>query len=589
MPALGNPPTNGLPALLRGPGPVFGLMALLGWLLPGGAWGALVLNEVFPDPEGSDAGREFVELLNTGPTSVALAGVGLEFGNGAEAASWSRRWSGDPGQILEAGRRFLITDRNWPGPELADEEVYLGLQNGPDAVRLVHEGVVLDLVGYGPLTDSAMMETAPAAIATGMSLARKPDGRDTGDNSRDFQLALPTPGFENFLPYDLEITDWVLEPPSLDRAGVRVHLTLSLRNTGTEVLPQGDILLAVGQERFGAVLDRTPPDNVQTLTWNFRPEASGRHSLAVVVPLVAGGGQLVREWSHLQVGPPLLILNEVMAAPGAGQGEWIELAVLGPEPVDLAAYRLRDQDGPWRPVGPGSLWPGEFLVLAEDSVGLASWHEENADRGVPGDCPGSGGLPGLRALPGWPSLNNTVPESRDYADRILLGDASGDVLDHVTFGGRNHLIGGEAPAGVSLERTSPGVTNPGASNWGPSTALTGGTPGCPNSRTPGAAWSGGFSAQPRVLDLTNGVTSIHLRFQLPAGAEGWELRIYDLGGALVKDLGGDRRGPGPRHLVWDGKDDSGRTAPAGAYVCYLETRDESGRRLTAAKKLVGIR
>jgi len=159
--------------------------------------GALVINELLPDPEGSDAGREFVELLNTGPSVEALAGVRLEFGNGTESGNWIARWSAFDDQIVAAGERFLIVDRNWQGPAFADAEVYLGLQNGPDAVRLVRGETVLDLVGYGALTDSAMMETSPAAVAAGLALARKPDGRDTGDNSRDFQLAPPTPGEAN--------------------------------------------------------------------------------------------------------------------------------------------------------------------------------------------------------------------------------------------------------------------------------------------------------------------------------------------------------------------------------------------------------
>lgn len=589
MSASGILSARALLGLLTSPLAMSGLLVLAALLLVHGSWGALVLNELLPDPEGSDAGREFVELLNTGPVTVSLAGVTLEFGNGAEVASWLKRWTGGEGQFLAAGGRFLITDRNWLGPEPADAEVYLGLQNGPDALRLVRDGAVLDLVGYGRLTDPTMMETAPAAVAAGKALARKPDGRDTQDNSRDFHLAVPTPGRANFLPYDFAITTWELEPPSADRSGLRFHLTLAVRNTGTEALPSGEIYLVVGAERFAVLLDRTPPDDLRTLTWNFRPRVAGHLSLGLEMPLDATGGVLVREWTHLQVGPPGLVLNEVMAAPASGQGEWIELAAVGPEVVDLGRYQLRDQDGAWRPVGAGSLWPGEFLVLAQDSLGLAGWHDENRNRGAPGDCPGSGELPGLHALAGWPSLNNSAPADRDFADRILLGNANGDVLDHVTLGGSNHLIGGEAPAGVALERMSPNATNPGASNWGPSTSLTGGTPGCPNSLTPGTAFSGGFSADPRVLDRLSGATAMHLRFDLAPGNDGWELRIYALDGALVKDFGGDRRGPGPRHLVWDGTDDRGRPALPGAYVCLLETRDETGRRSGSTKMLVGVR
>ena len=152
-------------------------------------WGALVINEFLPDPAGSDGGREFVELLNGGSEAQSLDGVRLQFGNGAEGPAWVTRWEAPPGLWLEPSARFLIVDRNWLGQPGWNAEAYLGLQNGPDALRLVRGEQVLDMVGYGPLTDQDMMETEPADIAPGMSLARRPDGRDTGNNRSDFVLA----------------------------------------------------------------------------------------------------------------------------------------------------------------------------------------------------------------------------------------------------------------------------------------------------------------------------------------------------------------------------------------------------------------
>jgi len=55
---------------------------------------ALVINEFLPDPNGSDGGQEYVELLNTGTSPVSLAAVKLEFANGATGAEWLTRWSG---------------------------------------------------------------------------------------------------------------------------------------------------------------------------------------------------------------------------------------------------------------------------------------------------------------------------------------------------------------------------------------------------------------------------------------------------------------------------------------------------------------
>jgi hypothetical protein len=548
-----------------------------------------VINELLPDPEGSDAGREFVELLNTGPSVEALAGVRLEFGNGTESGNWIARWSAFDEQVVAAGERFLIVDRNWQGPAFADAEVYLGLQNGPDAVRLVRGETVLDLVGYGALTDGAMMETSPAAVAAGLALARKPDGRDTGDNSRDFQLAPPTPGEANFLPFALEALDWDLEPPSADRPGIDLRLTVTLLNAGTEDLAAGDIFLVVADSRYRAVLDGMPANDVRSLTWNFSPEKSGQWPVRLEFAVAASGQILAVAPTLLQVGPAALVLNEVLGAPDAGQGEWIELAVPGRYPVDLGAYCLRDEDGDWRPLGPGSLWPGDFLVLAQDSSGLAAWQALNEDQGYAERCPPPGGIPNLMSLAGWPSLNNSPPESRDFADRIYLGTPEGAVLDHVTMGGGRYLVGADVPEGVSLERIGPRPVNPAASNWAASTAMAGGTPGCANSLTAVLDSQSDLQAEPRILDRAAGRTAIHLHFLLADGQRGWELRIYDLEGSLVKDFGGEIRGPGPRQLIWDGRDDMGVPVSSGAYVGLLETRDGVGGRLTRTKILLGVR
>ena len=99
----------------------------------------------------------------------------------------------------------------------------------------------------------------------------------------------------------------------------------------------------------------------------------------------------------------------------------------------------------------------------------------------------------------------------------------------------------------------------------------------------------GFQATPRLLDRLEGATTLHLRFAVLPGQQGWELRVYDLWGALVKDFGGDLFGPGPRDLIWDGLDDQGLPVGPGAYVALLELRGEGSRLLARQKILLGVR
>jgi hypothetical protein len=67
--------------------------------------------------------------------------------------------------------------------------------------------------------------------------------------------------------------------------------------------------------------------------------------------------------------------------------------------------------------------------------------------------------------------------------------------------------------------------------------------------------------------------SVSFAYQLSAEAE-VTLRIYDLGGRLVREVLRERQGAGPHGGVWDGHDRHGRTAGAGIYVAALTVGGE---------------
>lgn len=69
---------------------------------------------------------------------------------------------------------------------------------------------------------------------------------------------------------------------------------------------------------------------------------------------------------------------------------------------------------------------------------------------------------------------------------------------------------------------------------------------------------------------------IHFQFEIPPGASGWRVLVFDLGGALVRDLGGDELGHGPRDMIWDGRDEAGIPAGRGGYVAVLDRRGVPG-------------
>jgi len=564
------------------------LLVLVAVLAPVPVCAELVINEFLPDPAGSDGGREFVELLNTGNAPVSLEAVSLQFANGAVAAAWVTRWQGAGFGSLAPGGRFLIVDRNWTGSASGDAEVYLGLQNGPDAIRLVRGPVLLDLVGYGPLTDSELFEGQAVPTATGMSLARRPDGHDTQNNRADFVATAPTPGEPNFLPYSLLLTDQDLEPPQLTRPGALLRVTLVLRNNGTEDLPAGPCQLVWSTGATAAWWDGAGPDAQLTLVFVLRPEARGAVALTLEYPVPGRPEILRQEVGPVQVGAPALRLHEVMPVPDQDQGEWVELQWVGPGSLDLTGYKMRDEDGGWAALPPVVLAAGTLAVAAEDSAALTAWLSANRLAGGI-DCGAEVFGPMVLTLSSWPLLNNTPPDSRLHADRIYLADPAGLVIDAVAWGGGQQEL---PERGLSLERMGPEPVNPGAANWTVCTALTGSTPGCPNSVGRGVTGGGpvgDLKVVPPVLDRVTGQTALHLVFALAGNEMTWEVRLFNLWGDGIRDFGGDARGPGPRDLVWDGRDDRGQEVGPGAYVAWLETRSETGLVVRRQKRRLVVR
>ncbi|MCB0303496.1 MAG: gliding motility-associated C-terminal domain-containing protein, partial [Calditrichaeota bacterium] len=63
-----------------------------------------------------------------------------------------------------------------------------------------------------------------------------------------------------------------------------------------------------------------------------------------------------------------------------------------------------------------------------------------------------------------------------------------------------------------------------------------------------------------------------------------DLRIFDLRGRLIRHLSNGERIAREGRFVWDGRDDQGRTARIGAYVCLLQIFDANQQRQETLKK-----
>ncbi len=514
---------------------------------------------------------------------------------------WETRWQETGSRLLAAGEFFLIVDRNWTTTADFDAQVALGLQNGPDAIRLVCGGIGLDMVGYGNLTDPLMREGQAVPLPTGLGLGRHPDGHDTDDNAADFRPVAITPGWRNFPDHALELVSAAWDPPCAAYAGQNLCLDLAVRNAGLLDLPpttlelvwvsaEGEPLLALNTAFAGCRAAET---------WAARltcpAPGEGRHGVRLDLLPSPGAPGLSLDLGSLQVGPATLILNEVLHLPSAGQGEWLEL--LARQDLSTAGMNWRDEDGEWRPLPLAQLAAGAYLVVAQDSTALGAWARQLEILGIPVECEGASLLQGLRSpVGGWPNLNNSPPAGRPFAERLLLSDADGVVVDQIVLPADGQ---GGLDRGRSWERSGP----EGDALWRACLAPAGGTPGCANSvagfgSKPIPA-PGLLVIRPAVLDRASASPLVHLVFAPPMQAVAWHLEVYDLWGERVRDLGGgvvsgslDDPSSGNLHAgdwLWDGRDEAGQDVASGAYIVVLLLARGTGALQPADRALVVVR
>jgi len=166
--------------------------------------GDVVLNEVLPDPGGtdSDAATEFVELYNRGAAAIDVSGWMIV--TAGQPDDWTPDIALPGGSVIAPGDWFVVGGANLPE---ADVVADLAIPNGSggDAIRFLDcEGTLVDVVIYGDTNDDGLTDERGAigepTVKPGSDqvIARVEDGVDT--NSRDdwFLDLSPTPGATNY-------------------------------------------------------------------------------------------------------------------------------------------------------------------------------------------------------------------------------------------------------------------------------------------------------------------------------------------------------------------------------------------------------
>jgi hypothetical protein len=539
-----------------------------------GAFARVVVNEIYYDHPGADAGYEFVELIDTAGDAVDIGGLTLEFHNGS-AAGWVVLWRAEPGVSIAADTPFLLgANRVSPAPDVS---IDLSLQNGPDAIRIVDAGgAVLDVVGYGGLDDPAYTETlGAAAVSAGMSIARVPDGNDTGDNAADFVAAAPSPGRFNVPRRDVALSLAPVTPALLGHdAPGEERIVLDVVNAGVLVVDAGRVRVALidstqsGSVEAAAALNVAPIDPGGVERVELRVVlARGFHRLAASAEYAADErGYNDTVVLLRRIGRVPVLVSEVWSAPSPQCPQFVEVFNAGNQPVDVGGWRLRDTRAQPVPFASDSLVipPRGFLAVSASPAALIAC--------VPLTPPGA--VVGVDGS--WPSFNRS---GSGVADSVVVSDRHGILVEAVAY---PPLPAGMS--GVSIERVDlyEGAHAP---VWRLSPAAAGCSPALPNEASLyDAPLQGELDVAPNPFAPARGDV-LRIAVQPGAGVARVVVSVFDASGWRVADVGSARALPAV--FLWDGRDRAGNAVRPGLYVVACEELLADGTRGAVRKVVVG--
>ncbi len=533
------------------------LLALFSLVLPDLSNSQIILNEVYYDPPGTDEGYEFVELISLADASLSLGGYVIEFHDGA-SEGWVRIWEGNYADTILRGGLFVVGgERVVPPADAIDD---LGMQNGPDAVRLVRGAVEVDLVGYGSLDDPRYYEGNPAPdVVSGWSVARSFDGVDTGDNAADFERAEPSPGRFNVARRDVALRRAARTPGSeaCERTCVEVFVFYVV-DRGVEPIEAGAVTVELADStEMGTplVVSRDIPGTIvagDSAAVEFEIELAEGYHRVYACAVYTGDERAENDTTRMfrRVGRSPVLVSEVMSHPKPGCPEYVELFNAGWTPYELTGHWIRDDSHEPQMIAstPRAIPPGGFIVLTPDSGGLMACFTSLRSDAV------------LEIEGQWPSLNQTG--SGKEADSVIVLDPSFVPVDRVAYPPQPSATGGR-----SLERVDL-FSGAGPHTWVLCGADAGGSPGerSPNSRSaPPEGERVTVSPNPFDPLRQEGLIAVIPRRK---ETERVVVAVFDLNGYRVVDLGSTAVLPST--FIWDGANAEGRTVPPGIYILACE-------------------
>jgi PKD repeat protein len=300
----------------------------------------IVINEIYPNPPGSDNDDEFIEIKNIGTETVAITGWKLQDG------------SSSSGYILPATslppNTFVVIKRTQSALALNNsggEDVRLSLANGALVTKVSYTGSVADNMSYSRTTDGSYVWSTVATPNKENTIATKNTAPKVLFDADTDVLTGETVSFDASDTTDSE-TD---------------TLTFSW-NFGDGETEVGDAVEHVYMKRGIYTATLTVTDS-QKNTVEKRVVITVRDNEDDTEMLMS---------SELPAG---LVINELFPNPtGSDDGEFIELYNKSDETINISGLKLDDEDGGSRPFvfdDDTVIEAGEYRVFSKTETKLA--------------------------------------------------------------------------------------------------------------------------------------------------------------------------------------------------------------------------
>ncbi len=419
----------------------------------------VVINEIMFEPASGQP--EWIEIYNPQNFSLPLPDWVVEDQSGAKGSVTQTLFIPPQSYRVLTASRELASIYNLPDTAIILLNRFPALNNSGDAV-LVRDfsGAIIDSITY----EKEWGEP-------GRSIEKI--WHERGNSQRNWLPSVAAKGatpaaFNSVSPreYDLEINPLRFEPEQ-PHFGEAVLLEAIIRNKGRNALSNFSVTMfydTTGATNWNALSiipiaqEILPEDSaVVPFSWQYPP--SGKIQLMAEVhatmDLVAENN---RAFAHLEVGfaHRVLVINEVMFDPPEGQPEWVE--IFNPQPVRLSLCNwVLEDEARSRAIITEQFFisPRSFRVLTS-SASLASHY------GIQDSM--------IVIVQNFPALNQS-------GEIVRLRDLNDNVIDSLAY----ESDWGER--GKSIEKIWFERGNE-RSNWSPSLAPRGGTPGAFNSVSP---------------------------------------------------------------------------------------------------------